>query len=89
MPFDRPWSERAWQYYLNHYMNSKYPFVTFYLTTFVICAVDADDAEKVTSMILDEAEKKSWRIVLPSLRDWKVEVADLKLGTMFQGIRPI
>ena len=89
MPFDRPWSERAWQYYLNHYMNSKYPFVTFYLTTFVICAVDADDAKKVTSMILDEAEKKSWRIVLPSLRDWKVEVADLKLGTMFQGIRPI
>ncbi|KAF2175897.1 hypothetical protein K469DRAFT_609184 [Zopfia rhizophila CBS 207.26] len=89
MPFDRPWSECAWQYYLHHYINSRYSFVMFYLTTFVICAVDKEDAEKAASTILDEMEKLKWKIVLPSLRDWKENIEELNLDEMFQGIRPM
>ncbi|KAF2787452.1 hypothetical protein K505DRAFT_421768 [Melanomma pulvis-pyrius CBS 109.77] len=89
LAFDRPWSERAWQFYMQHYINSKYPFVMFYLTTFVICAVDKEDAEKKTAMILEEMEKREWRIVMPSLRDWTEKIADLRLGEMFNGVRPV
>ena len=89
LAFDRPWSENAWQYYINHYINSKYSFVMFYLTTFVICAIDAEDAEKVTSTLLEEIENREWRIILPSLRDWKTDVKELKLENIFNGVHPV
>lgn len=89
MPFDRPWSENAWQYFIQHYINSKYPFVMFYLTTFVICAIDKDDAEKVAATLLEETEQRGWRIILPNLRDWSNKIEDLKLEDMFSGIHPI
>lgn len=87
--FDRPWSENAWQYYINHYINNKYPFVMFYLTTFVICAKGKEDAERATSTLLEETENRDWRIVLPSLRDWTDKIEDLKLEEIFNGIHPM
>lgn len=89
LAFDRPWSENAWQYFIQHYINSKYPFVMFYLTTFVICAIDKDDAEKVAATLLEETEQRGWRIILPNLRDWSNKIEDLKLEDMFSGIHPI
>ncbi|KAF1953675.1 hypothetical protein CC80DRAFT_494275 [Byssothecium circinans] len=89
MPFDRPWSSHAWQYYLNHYINSKYPFVMFYLTTFVICASDMEDAEKKAGILLEETEKKGWRIILPNARDWRRDVGDLRLDKLFGGVGPM
>jgi hypothetical protein len=87
--FDRPWSSHAWQYYLNHYINSKYPFVMFYLTTFVICAMDMEDAERKAGILLEETEKKGWRVVLPSARDWTKEICELRLDKLFGGVGPM
>ncbi|KAH7119679.1 hypothetical protein B0J11DRAFT_582191 [Dendryphion nanum] len=88
MPFDRPWSENAWQYYLQYYINSKFTFVMFYLTTFVICAVDAVDAGRGVSMLLEETEKREWTITVPGLEDWTSNIEQLKLDELFAGIRP-
>ncbi|KAF1966521.1 hypothetical protein BU23DRAFT_544186 [Bimuria novae-zelandiae CBS 107.79] len=88
MPFDRPWSSHAWQYYVQHYINSKYPYVMFYLTTFVICATNLVDAEEKVSILLKETEKRGWRIVLPNARDWRTNVNDLRLEKLFGGVGP-
>lgn len=89
LAFDRPWSTHAWQYYVQHYINSKYPFVMIYLTTFVICATDSKDAEEKTRILLEETEDRGWRIVLPSVRDWSTSAKDLRLDKLFGGIGPI
>ncbi|OCK81046.1 hypothetical protein K432DRAFT_296380 [Lepidopterella palustris CBS 459.81] len=89
MPFDRPWAERAWQYYLHHYMNAQYPFVMFYLTTFVICAVDETGVEEAMVSILDEADKHDWKLIIPPLRHWTTDIDSLHLTDTFQGIRPV
>jgi hypothetical protein len=86
--FDRPSSANAWQYYIQHYINSKYPFVLFYLTTFVICATDIEDAERKSATLLEEMEDRGWRISLPRPREWKSNLNDLKLETLFEGVRP-
>ncbi|CAO2658311.1 Nn.00g060340.m01.CDS01 [Neocucurbitaria sp. VM-36] len=88
MPFDRPSSANAWQYYIQHFLNSKYPFVMFYLTTFVICATDKEDADRKTTILLDEMEDRGWRISLPRTYDWTQDIDELKLETLFSGIRP-
>jgi hypothetical protein len=86
--FDRPWSAHAWQYYIQHHINSKYPFVMFYLSTFVICAIDEEDAERKASTLLEETEDRGWRISIPKIRNWKSNVKDLKLDTLYNGVRP-
>ncbi|KAL6710141.1 hypothetical protein ACN47E_009932 [Coniothyrium glycines] len=88
MPFDRPWSASAWQYYIQHCINSRYPFVMFYLTTFVICAVDREDAEDKATIILEEAEDRGWRINMPRISEWTSSIDDLHLETLFEGVRP-
>jgi len=88
MPFDRPSSANAWQYYIQHFLNEKYPFVMFYLTTFVICATDLDDAEEKSIQLLDEMDDRGWKAHLPRIDDWTADVADLKLDHVFNGVRP-
>ncbi|EMD64562.1 hypothetical protein COCSADRAFT_90251 [Bipolaris sorokiniana ND90Pr] len=88
MPFDRPSSANAWQYYIQHFLNSKYPFVMFYLTTFVICATDQDDAERKMAMLLDEMEDRGWRVTLPRPHEWTGDVEGLRLDTLYNGIKP-
>lgn len=60
----------------------------FYLTTFVICAVDREDAYVKSEMLLEETEDRGWRIVLPSPHEWRNNVEDLRLGTLFEGVKP-
>ncbi|KAF2027121.1 hypothetical protein EK21DRAFT_115124 [Setomelanomma holmii] len=88
MPFDRPSSANAWQYYIQHYINSRSPFVMFYLTTFVIVATDLDDAERKSMALLEEMEDRGWRISLPRPREWKSDIDELKLETLYEGVRP-
>ncbi|KAH7070148.1 hypothetical protein FB567DRAFT_573641 [Paraphoma chrysanthemicola] len=88
MPFDRPSSANAWQYYIQHYINSKFPFVMFYLTTFVICATDIDDAEHKSATLLEEMEDRGWRISLPRPREWKSVIEELRLDTLYGGTKP-
>lgn len=87
--FDRPWSSHAWQYYVQHYINSKFPFAMVYLTTFVICATDVEDAEKKAAMLFEETESRGWRIVLPNARDWRTNVNDLRIDKLFTGVGPM
>jgi hypothetical protein len=61
----------------------------FYLTTFVICATDLEDAEHKSATLMEEMEERGWRISLPRPREWKTELNDLKLDTLFEGIRPV
>lgn len=61
----------------------------FYLTTFVICATDADDAEKKAGILLEETEMRGWRVMLPNARDWTKGVDDLKLEKLFGGVQPM
>ncbi|OAL52600.1 hypothetical protein IQ07DRAFT_585755 [Pyrenochaeta sp. DS3sAY3a] len=60
----------------------------FYLTTFVICAVDREDAYAKSEMLLEETDDRGWRIVLPRPNEWKSSLDDLRLDTLFEGIRP-
>lgn len=87
--FDRPWSENAWQYFVQHYVNSKFSFVMFYLTTFVICALNKTDAEQAITALLEETEKRNWRVVLPNVRDWTSNIEELNLEDIFSGIHPV
>ena len=87
--FDRPWSSHAWQHYVQHYINSRFPFVLFYLTTFVICATDKKDAEEKAATLLRETDKKGWRVVLPQVKDWRTNVNDLRLEKLFSGVGPM
>ena len=61
----------------------------FYLTSFVICATDAGDAERKSMSLLDEMEDRGWRITLPRPRDWKAKMDELQLETLFEGVRPV
>ncbi|RMZ73740.1 hypothetical protein GMOD_00009508 [Pyrenophora seminiperda CCB06] len=88
IPFDRPSSANAWQYYIQHFLNSKYPFVMFYLTTFVICAADQQDSERKMTTILEEMEDRGWRITLPKMHEWTSDVEKLRLDKLFNGISP-
>ncbi|RYN43832.1 hypothetical protein AA0112_g330 [Alternaria arborescens] len=88
MPFDRPSSANAWQYYIQHFLNSKYPFVLFYLTTFVICATDIEDGEQKMSTILEEMEDRGWRVTLPRTHEWTSNIDELKLEKLYNGIGP-
>ncbi|KAF2744741.1 hypothetical protein M011DRAFT_496021 [Sporormia fimetaria CBS 119925] len=89
LPFDTALSQNAWQYILSHYFNSKFPFVMFYLTTFVVCAKNEEDIERVTATLLDETDKRGWRISLPDASGWSTSVDELKLGEMFNGTQPV
>lgn len=61
----------------------------FYLTTFVICALDTEDAERKAGILLDETEQKGWRVILPNARDWKRDVDGLRLDKLFSGVGPM
>jgi hypothetical protein len=61
----------------------------FYLTTFVICAIDVNDAKRKAAMLLEETESRGWRIVLPNARDWRTNVNELKLDKLFVGVGPM
>lgn len=60
----------------------------FYLTTFVICATDQDDAERKMAMLLDEMEDRGWRVTLPRPHEWTGDVEGLRLDTLYNGIKP-
>lgn len=59
-----------------------------YLTTFVICATDKEDAEHKSRILLDEMEDRGWRITLPRVQYWKTNIESLKLEALFRGVDP-
>lgn len=61
----------------------------FYLTTFVICATDIDDAERKIATILEEVEDRGWKVTLPKAREWSTDLNEMKLDTLFNGMKPV
>lgn len=61
----------------------------FYLSSFVICALDEEDAERKTETLLEETEDRGWRISIPKIKNWKFHVQDLKLDALYSGVRPV
>ena len=61
----------------------------FYLSSFVICAIHNQDAHDKAATLLEETEDRGWRVTLPHVRDWKTEVADLRLDALYTGVRPV
>jgi len=88
MPFDRPWSPRLWHYLLHKSMNERYPFVMFYLTTFVICAEDETKIDQSIAAIRDKAKEQKWMVDIPPPRYWTSDYQSLHLDVEFEGIRP-
>lgn len=60
----------------------------FYLTTFVICGIDQDDGDRKATKILEEMEDRGWRVTLPRVHEWSSNIEELKLDTLYGGIRP-
>ena len=60
----------------------------FYMTTFVVCATDVEDAERKSANLLEEMEDRGWKISLPKPREWKSNIGDLKLEQLYAGIKP-
>ena len=89
MPFDRPWAERIWQYYVHCYMNAKYPFVMFYLSSFIICATNESNTEEAMTTVLNEAEERDWKLMIPPVRNWISDIQSLNLESTFHGIKPM
>jgi len=89
MPFDRPWAERIWQYYVHCYMNAKYPFVMFYLRSFIICATNESNTEEAMTTVLNEAEERGWKLIIPPVRNWTSDIQSLNLESTFHGIKPM
>lgn len=46
----------------------------FYLSSFVICALDEEDAARKIETLLEETEDRGWRISVPEVRNWKFHV---------------
>ena len=86
--FDCPFSANAWQYYVDNFLNSKLPFVKFYLTAFVICAIDNEDAERNVASLLEEMNDRGWRVTIPRTYEWTSDVEELKLESLYSGVRP-
>lgn len=47
-----------------------------------------DDAEEKMVTLLEETEDRGWKIVMPRPFEWKSDVGELKLETLFRGIGP-
>ena len=46
----------------------------FYLTSFVICATDKTNMRDAMAAILDKAEVHSWKLTIPPLYDWTLDI---------------
>ncbi|KAI4638598.1 hypothetical protein J4E93_009899 [Alternaria ventricosa] len=49
---------------------------------------DRADAEDQAAMLLEETEDRGWRVVLPRSSEWKSDIDELKLNTLYEGVKP-
>lgn len=88
--FQHPFKRCSWRRWrLNPLKSFDFlPFVMFYLSSFFICALDEEDAQRKTEILLEETEDRVWRVSIPEIRNWKSHVQDPKLDALYSGMKP-
>ncbi len=87
-PFDYPFAANFWQCLLSHYFQECSGFACFHLTTFVVCAVDQEDARDKMNQLYEVAQKHSLRLRIPPLSMWTDDCERLGLDKIYDGVRP-
>ena len=88
MPFDYPLSTKIWQCYLRNHFHECAAFSSFHLTTFVICAIDTQDAAKKVTHLHEVAEKHGLKLSIPPVSLWVDQYERTGLEKLYNGVRP-
>ncbi len=87
-PFDHPFSAQFWQYLLRLHFQDCADFAFFYLTTFVVCAVNARDAEQKAKQLHGVAKKHGLKLNIPPASLWVDGCEGAGLEKIYSGVRP-
>jgi hypothetical protein len=88
-PFDFPLSQRAWQSYVNHTINGRFPFAQCVGTTLVVAATSSGEAGKKLTLIIEATKQMGWRITVPHTSSWTGDIDGLALSTLWAGVSPV
>lgn len=87
-PFDYPITAQIWQYKLKEHFQECAEFACFYLTTFVVCALDKQDAHKKIRRLFEVAQKHGLRLRVPPVSSWAEDCEKMGLDKIYNGVRP-
>ena len=87
-PFDYPFSAKFCQYLIRHRFQECATFSSFHLTTFVICAIDTQDAAKKVTHLHEVAEKHGLKLSIPPISLWVDQYERTGLEKLYNGVRP-
>ena len=87
-PFDFPYTAQFWQYLLSHHFRECAGFARFYLTTFVVCAVDQENAQANIRQLHEVAQRHGLRLYIPSSSMWAVDYKGIGLDKIYNGAKP-
>ena len=87
-PFDYPFATQFWQYLLKERFQECADFARFYLTTFVVCALDERDAHKKIGQLFRVAQQHNWRLSIPPVSLWADDCEKIGLDRLYNGVRP-
>jgi uncharacterized protein YchJ len=87
-PFDYPFSSHLWQLHVQKVLNSKFSFVHFYQTTFIISASHPRGAAENLKTLILAAEREGWRLSVPEPQEWTADIDELDASTLWKGIPP-
>lgn len=79
LPFDSPHAAHSWQSTLSQRFKPCADFARFYLTDFVVCALDAADAERKLAELFVIAELAGWTLEVAPVRTWSGVVEQVEL----------
>ncbi|GIC88976.1 uncharacterized protein Aud_005378 [Aspergillus udagawae] len=78
-PFDFPLSQRAWQSYVDHTINKRFPFAQCVGTTLVVAATSSADAGKNLTLLIEATKQKGWRLTVLHTSSWAGDIDSLAL----------
>ena len=87
-PFDFPLIAQFWQSRLSNHFEECATFARFYLTTFVVCAVDQTDAQEKMRQLYEVAQRHGLRLCIPSLSMWAGDYRRIGLDKIYNGVKP-
>jgi hypothetical protein len=88
-PFDFPLSQCAWQNYVDHTINKRFPFAQCVGTTLVVAATSSAEAGKNLTLLIEATKQKGWRLTVPHTSSWAGDIDSLALSTLWAGISPV
>ena len=88
-PFDYLFSAQIWQVLLrHHFFQDCANFAFFHLTAFVVCAIDAQDAEQKAEQLHGVAKKHGLELNMPPASLWVDRCEEAGLEKIYNGVRP-